>query len=109
MGMNASGVEIRVLPEVLNAKAQEVTAAITQMEHLFENVQTTVSRSKYYWIGEAGELHRKMFEEQKDDVAEILVRLKEHPVDLQKIAKTYTSTEQQLAEAASQMSSNLID
>lgn len=50
-----------------------------------------------------------MFEEQKDDVETLLKRLKEHPVDLQKIAKTYIDTEQRQTEASSQMSSNLID
>ncbi|MCI8950220.1 MAG: hypothetical protein HFG49_09280 [Lachnospiraceae bacterium] len=109
MAMDGSGVEIKVQPDILNAKAEEVSAAVAQMEQLFDTVQTTVGRTKYYWIGEAGELHRRMFEEQKDDVETLLKRLKEHPVDLQKIAKTYIDTEQQQTEASSQMSSNLID
>ncbi|MDO4329651.1 MAG: WXG100 family type VII secretion target [Lachnospiraceae bacterium] len=109
MAMDSAGVEIRVQPDILNAKAEEVSGAIAQMEQLFESVQATAARTKYYWIGEAGELHRKMFEDQKDDIVQLLQRLKEHPVDLQKIAKTYTETEQQLTEAASLMSSNLID
>jgi len=118
MAMDSSGVEIKVQPDVLNAKASDVSTSISQMEQLFDTVQmeqlfdtvqTTVARTKYYWIGEAGELHRKMFEEQKDDVETLLKRLKEHPVDLQKIAKTYIDTEQRQTEASSQMSSNLID
>ncbi|MCC8026246.1 MAG: WXG100 family type VII secretion target [Clostridium sp.] len=109
MAMDSAGVEIKVLPEVLNAKAQEVTAAIGQMERLFESVQRTVDRTRYYWVGEAGELHRNSFKEQQDDINHILERLKEHPVDLQKIAHTYTQTEEQLTQAASQMSSNLIE
>ena len=109
MAMDSSGVEIKVQPDVLNAKASDVSTSISQMEQLFDTVQTTVARTKYYWIGAAGELHRKMFEEQKDDVETLLKRLKEHPVDLQKIAKTYIDTEQRQTEASSQMSSNLID
>lgn len=109
MAMDGSGVEIKVQPDVLNAKASEVSSSISRMEQLFDTVQSTVARTKYYWIGEAGELHRRMFEEQKDDVETLLKRLKEHPVDLQKIAKTYIDTEQQQTEASSQMSSNLID
>ena len=109
MAMDSSGVEIKVQPDVLNAKASDMSTSISQMEQLFDTVQTTVARTKYYWIGEAGELHRKMFEEQKDDVETLLKRLKEHPVDLQKIAKTYIDTEQRQTEASSQMSSNLID
>ena len=109
MAMDISELEFKVQPYVLSAKASDVSTSISQMEQLFDTVQTTVSRTKYYWIGEAGELHRKMFEEQKDDVETLLKRLKEHPVDLQKIAKTYIDTEQRQTEASSQMSSNLID
>lgn len=109
MAMDGAGVEIKVQPEVLRAKADEVSGAIVQMEQTFESVQSTVERTRYYWIGEAGELHRRMFEEQKDDVEELLKRLKEHPVDLQKIAQTYSDTEQAQTAAASQLSSNLID
>ncbi len=109
MAMDRAGVEIRVQPDILNSKAAEVSAAIAQMEQLFESVQSTAARTRYYWIGEAGELHRKMFEDQKDDIVKLLARLKEHPVDLQKIAQAYVDTEQKLTEAASQMSSNLID
>lgn len=109
MAMNASGVEIKVQPEVLDAKAQEVTTAIAQMERLFDAALNTVSRTQYYWIGAAGEVHRKAFEDQRDDITAILNRLKEHPVDLQKIANTYRETERALTEAASQLSSDLID
>lgn len=109
MAMDGSGVEIKVRPEVLDQKAQEVTAAVTQMEQLFESIQETVNRTQYYWIGEAGNVHRSAFREQKDDIEELLKRLKEHPVDLQKIANTYRTTEDLLARTTSQMSSNLID
>lgn len=109
MAMSESGVEIKVQPEVLDLKAQEVTTAISQMEQLFNSVLNTVSRTQYYWIGAAGDVHRQAFEDQKDDITTILNRLKEHPVDLQKIANTYRTTESALAEAASQLSSDLID
>lgn len=109
MAMNGSGVELKVSPDVLDRKAVEVTGAITQMERMFETVINTVERTKNYWIGEAGNAHRAAFLEHKDDIAEILQRLKEHPADLQKIANTYRDTESALTEAASQLSSNLID
>lgn len=109
MAVNFSDVTIKVTPEILNSKAQEVTAAITQMERLFDAVQNTVERTRYYWKGEAGDLHRKLFMEEKDDIMAILERLKEHPADLQKIARTYTVAEDNLTEAAGYMSSNLID
>ena len=51
MAMDSSGVEIKVQPDVLNAKASDVSTSISQMEQLFDTVQTTVARTKYYWIG----------------------------------------------------------
>lgn len=109
MAIHSSDVTIKVTPEVLNTKAQEVSAAVSQMERLFDSVQATVERTKFYWVGEAGNLNRKLFQEQKEDVREIISRLKEHPVNLQKIAKTYSGTEDTLTEAASRLPNDLID
>lgn len=109
MAMDGLGVEIKVEPDVLDAKAQEVSSAVSQMEQLFNSIQATVDRTQYYWIGEAGNVHRNAFREQKDDIEVILKRLKEHPVDLRKIANTYRTTERDQTNISSQMSSNLID
>lgn len=109
MAMYGSGVEILVQPDVLRQTADEVTSCIGQVETLFVSVQTTVGHTRHYWIGEAGDLHRKAFEEQMDDIDQILVRLREHPVDLLKIAGIYDETDTRQAEASSQMSSNLIE
>lgn len=109
MAMDGTGFEILVTPDILKQTAGEVSGYISTVERLFSSIQTTIGRTKYYWVGEAGDLHRKAFEEQADDVAEILVRLKEHPTDLLKIANIYEDTENTQAEASRQMSSNLID
>ena len=45
MAMDSSGVEIKVQPDVLNAKASDVSTSISQMEQLFDTVQTTVART----------------------------------------------------------------
>lgn len=109
MAMSGMGVSFRVQPEVLDAKAQEVTKEINQMEVLLQNIQKTVSATKHYWIGEAGNIHRAAFQSQKDDIEEMLKRLKEHPEDLRKIAGTYRATEKMVENTFSQMPSNLID
>lgn len=107
--MNGNEVEILVRPEILRQTADEVTGYISQVETLFNSVQAAVERTRHYWVGEAGDIHRNAFEEQKDDIDEILVRLKEHPADLLKIAGLYDETEMRQAEASSLMSSNLIE
>lgn len=79
MEMNSKDIKMNVLPNELDMKAQEATTAIFEMEQLLANVQDTVNRTEYYWNGEAAELNRKVFLEQKEDMEEILTRLKEYP------------------------------
>lgn len=104
-----SEIEIKVTPEVLEKKAQEVTAAINQMERCFDQVQNLVARTRYYWVGQAGEIHRELVTEKKEDMEQIIKRLKDHPDNLRKIAGTYRVTESEQAEQSMAMSSNLID
>ena len=104
-----SEIEIKVTPEVLEKKAQEVTAAVSQMERCFEQVQNLVARTRYYWVGQAGELHRELVTDKKEDMEQIIKRLKDHPDNLRKIAGTYRATESAQAEQSMRMSSNLID
>ena len=107
MEMNSKNIKMNVLPNELDMKAQEATTAIFEMEQLLVNVQDTVNRTEYYWNGEAAELNRKVFLEQKEDMEEILTRLKEYPATLRKVANIYRETEEK--PKAVPWSSNLID
>ena len=94
MEMNSKDIKMNVLPNELDMKAQEAATAIFEMEQLLANVQDTVNRTEYYWNGEAAELNRKVFLEQKEDMEEILTRLKEYPATLRKVANIYRETEE---------------
>ena len=107
MEMNSKNIKMNVLPNELDMKAQEATTAIFEMEQLLANVQDTVNRTEYYWNGEAAELNRKVFLEQKEDMEEILTRLKEYPATLRKVANIYREKEEK--PKAVPWSSNLID
>lgn len=107
MEINSKDIKMNVLPNELDIKAQEATTAIFEMEQLLANVQDTVNRTEYYWNGEAAELNRKVFLEQKEDMEEILTRLKEYPATLRKVANIYRETEEK--PKAVPWSSNLID
>ena len=61
----------------------------------------------YYWNGEAAEINRKVFLEQKEDMEAILSRLKEYPETLRKVANIYRETEEK--PKAEPWSSNLIE
>ena len=107
MDMNSKAIKMNVLPNELDMKAQEAATAIFEMEQLLANVQDTINRTEYYWNGEAAELNRKVFLEQKEDMEEILTRLKEYPATLRKVANIYRETEEK--PKAVPWSSNLID
>ena len=107
MEMNSKDIKMNVLPNELDMKAQEAATAILEMEQLLANVQDTVNRTEYYWNGEAAELNRRVFLEQKEDMEEILTRLKEYPATLRKVANIYRETEEK--PKAVSWSSNLID
>ena len=107
MEMNSKNIKMNVLPNELDMKAQEAATAILEMEQLLANVQDTVNRTEYYWNGEAAELNRKVFLEQKEDMEEILTRLKEYPATLRKVANIYRETEEK--PKAAPWSSNLFD
>ena len=107
MEMNSKDIKMNVLPNELDMKAQEAATAIFEMEQLLANVQDTVNRTEYYWNGEAAELNRKVFLEQKEDMEEILTRLKEYPATLRKVANIDRETEEK--PKAVPWSSNLID
>lgn len=107
MEINSKDIKINVLPNELDIKAQEAATAIFEMEQLLANVQDTVNRTEYYWNGEAAEINRKVFLEQKEDMEAILSRLKEYPETLRKVANIYRETEEK--PKAEPWSSNLIE
>lgn len=102
-------VTFKVTPEVLNSKANEVSSLIKKVRMEFDNLNTSINRTKVYWIGEAGDAHRKAYEDQKSNIDEIIRRLEEHPRDLVSIAQTYTDTELKIEEYISSLPSDLIE
>lgn len=92
-GLLASGVELKVTPERLVEKSETVEKKIEKVKRHFETLQTLVSKSQGYWLGEAGELYRQKYKDQEANVESILNRLMEHPADLKTIAQTYMGAE----------------
>lgn len=74
---------------------------IQKAETSYNNVMTIVKNTNRYWIGQAGDEHRSAFLDQQDDIDQILVRLKEHPDDLLKIAGVYEEAEKETETIAS--------
>lgn len=99
---------IKVDSAVLGSKAQEVSGKIANMANCFDQMERIINRTSYYWLGEAGELHRKMYRDQKSQVDEMMKRLREHPADLTAIAQTYESTEKEVQAMAVELPGDVI-
>lgn len=101
-------VHIKVNSTVLNNKAQSVSKSITNMSNCFEQLETIINRTSYYWIGEAGDMHRKTYQDQKPQIEEMIKRLAEHPNDLVTIAQTYETAESEVQAMAGELPGDVI-
>ena len=79
-------VNLKVQPQELKNKAHNVDAAVSQMQRDLRSLEQAISGTKPYWIGEAGDLHRKLYNDRTSDFNRIIKDLKEYPVDLLKMA-----------------------
>lgn len=93
---------IKVSTEQLMEKADVVNSRIDAVSQCLEQMKNSVQKTRNYWVGEAGDLHRKVYEEKQPMLEEILKRFKEHSVDLISMAKNYESAEKVIEEAAVQ-------
>lgn len=101
-------VEVRVSPEVLRTQADEVRRLGNDMRQRFSALADTMARTKYYWLGDAGELHRKLYEKQKENVDKMLQRLMEHPDDLIAISENYIKGERTNIATTQALDANII-
>ena len=99
---------ILVDTNMMVAKANAVSAAISNMENSFNEMQGIVARIGGDWVGEASEYHRRMFDDEKDNIVKILNRLKEHPEDLKLMAAGYAETEKDLTGENQQLRNDYI-
>ena len=107
MAISSGGV-LRYDTARLESAASTLKDRIKAAETSYDNVMTIVRNTSRYWIGEAGNEHRRAFLEERDDIDEILVRLKEYPDDLLKIAGLMEETETKTNDIVSQPSTQLI-
>ncbi|MCI8945611.1 MAG: WXG100 family type VII secretion target [Lachnospiraceae bacterium] len=98
--MTAGDVVLKVTPEMLTEKADLAEETLLEVQRTLESLEQTVKRTRGYWLGSAGELHRKMYEDEKTAAEEILRRLQSHLRDLHGIAGTYRQAEENVRSIA---------
>lgn len=101
-------VVLKVTPEQLQAKAQETKNNISQLKTVFDNIGGIMARTQNYWIGEAGDLHRRLYTDETDQIQEMFARLSEHPADLEQIARTYLDVEDAVENIAMELPGDVI-
>lgn len=104
----AAVINLKVTPEQLQQKAKDVSETVSKMKSDFNSLNTAINSTHHYWIGQAGDLHRRLFNDKVDDVNEILQLLGRYPTDLLKMAGIYMQTEDQNKAIATSLSSNVI-
>lgn len=104
----ASGIILKVEPSVLISQSNQVSAEINKIERYWSNIQNYVSKTKSYWEGDASNLHQRYFNDLKNDVNQIIKRLKEHPKDLLEMAKLYEQAEREASSLSISLPSDVI-
>ncbi len=99
---------LRVTPEILKAKAKEITDEVSSLESNWSKIETIITNSKNYWEGDGSNMHQSYLKEVKSDVVTILKRLKEHPTDLLNMANLYDEAEEKANELSRVLPTDII-
>ena len=75
--------------------AENLRAKSNEVKQRFDAIASIMNNTKNYWSGDAADSHRKMYNDQKDDVNSIINRIREHPVDLGYISQEYLRAERE--------------
>lgn len=99
---------LEVKTELMYRQAEELREAVDDMRRQFQSIEDIMNKTRNYWIGAAGDVHRQRYDEQKDSIAVMLERLYEHPKELPEIAHYYEEAERGNTSEIEQLSSNVI-
>mgnify|MGYP002070038466 CR=1 FL=1 len=104
----AAVINLKVTPDQLQQKARDVSSAVSKMKSDFNKLNTAINSTHSYWVGQAGDLHRKLYNDRVNEVNEILRLLERYPTDLMQMAGIYTKSENQNKAVAATLNSNVI-
>lgn len=91
--ITADNATLKVKPEELISQAENVTTKVSTAQNAFTEMCDTVKRTASYWMGEAGDKHRTLFEKLTPRMDEIFKDFLQHADNLKQIASTYTTAE----------------
>ena len=101
--------QIIVTTEQLCAQATIVRNELNRMETQFDRIKRLIDGSVNYWIGEAGDAHRKQYTGRISSIEEMFAKYKEHIRDLEMMAGVYEVAEHVAANAADMLPASTLD
>lgn len=106
--LSYGSVTLVVQPENLTTQASDVSNKISTLKGLFDSMKTNVNKTAGYWIGDGGDAHRRLYQEQQSKIEEIISTLSERVSELNQMATNYTSNEQTATGEAAQLPTDVI-
>lgn len=100
--------DIRVNTSTLKSRANEFTSKGTQINTLMRQMLQKVQKLNTGWTGSAATRYIAKFTALQEDMERIVKMCTEHGTDLQTIASNYIQYDEQGAELANGLSSNVI-
>ena len=100
--------KLTVTPEEMQAAASELSGYVSVMSECFQQMRSTMTQTGGYWVGEAGEAHRKLYQDQTEKIDEIIARYNEHVRDLNEMAGVYSQAEQEAAAMVEELPMSLL-
>ncbi len=86
-------VNLKVQPEVLRTKAEELAAEKNVVTSLMEQAKTEVTSLVGSWKSEASDQYQNKFKQVYDDIDNLVAIVTEHINDINEIATIYSTAE----------------
>lgn len=77
---------------MFRTQAETVRQLAKDMNYQMDILENLISRTRYYWIGDAGNAHRKLYEKQKEGVVAMIKQAYKHPDALEAMAGNYVES-----------------
>jgi WXG100 family type VII secretion target len=107
-GLTADSVELKVRPEDLISQAENVNSKVQAAKNAFTEMSDTIKRTASYWIGDAGDKHRALFDKMSPKMEDIFAEFMQHSTNLREIAAKYTDAETANVSVAEPLKSDVI-
>lgn len=89
---------VKISTGQLATASGDINGKVNALKAAFEEMTEAINRTNGYWLGEAGEAHRKAYLQMQPHQEEALKRLREQGNDLAQIAGIWEAAEQEVKE-----------